>query len=420
MKNRNIVICLIVIIAIGVIGILLINKHLSTKEKEVETPEVKKPMTYEDTDYNTRLIKTVNSSYKENYLISPYSIEIALNMLKVGANGDTQKQITSVLPDRTVNDVINKNVKVANALFIKNKYKDVIVKDFYDKLKYDYSAEMLYDEFSTPKVINDWVNEHTDGMIPKLMDNIDPEFVLGLANALAIDVKWQSTFECTSTYSEKFTKIDDTTFNVQMMHDTYSSTAYKYFDENDAKGVILPYETDSELEFVGIIPNSSVSDYINDLDFSKLNNMLSNAKEASNKTHILLSLPRFSYNFNLSNFKDILQAMGIKNAFNGETADFTNIITKEDLRKFDVNNIYVSDAIHKTYIDLNEDGTKAAAVTGFMMEATSALPEMDYKEIKIEFNKPFIYMIRNKNNKELLFFGVVYEPNEWNGSTCSN
>jgi serpin B len=85
--------------------------------------------------------------------------------------------------------------------------------------------------------------------------------------------------------------------------------------------------------------------------------------------------------------------------------------------KYKMDNIYVSDAIHKTYIDLNEEGTRAAAVTYFGIKTSGAFID-DYELVEIEFNKPFIYMIRDKSSKEVLFFGTVYEPNVWNGSTC--
>ena len=105
----------------------------------------------------------------------------------------------------------------------------------------------------------------------------------------------------------------------------------------------------------------------------------------------------------------------MKEAFDPANANFYNMVEKE--KQF--GNIYVGQAIHKTHIDLNEKGTKAAAVTYFgMFDNAVAIEETKPKEII--FNKPFIYMIRDKDTKEVLFFGTVYEPNIWKGSTCSN
>ena len=96
------------------------------------------------------------------------------------------------------------------------------------------------------------------------------------------------------------------------------------------------------------------------------------------------------------------------------------IITRENIEKIHAKNIYVATAIHKTYIDLNEVGTKAAAVTYFGIEkSNAALPEDEKKTINITFDKTFIYMIRDVKTKEMLFFGVVDAPNTWKGTTCS-
>ena len=408
----------IIVVLTIIISILTIVNVFNAKPNNEYKPEFKDPISYTDTNFNTRLIKTVNSSIKSNYLISPYSIEIALSMLKEGAKDNTYDEINNLV-NRKINSVSNDKVKVANAIFIKNKFKNYIEESFYNNLKNKYSSEILYDEFKTPKVINNWVNKNTSGMIPKILDTIDKDFVLGLANAIAIDVNWANSFECIGTRSEEFTKADNSKINVEMMHQTYKYDGTKYLDFDNIKGIILPYE--SGLEFVGIIPND-INEYINSMDSKSFDNIDKNAINASNNLHIRLSLPRFSYSFDLENFKDILISMGIKDVFDRVKADLTNIITKDNLKKVDPNydNIYVDETIHKTYIDLNERGTKAAAVTYFGIKAEATAIEREYKEVNINFDKPFIYMIRDTKNKEILFFGVVYEPNIWKGSTCSN
>ena len=136
-----------------------------------------------------------------------------------------------------------------------------------------------------------------------------------------------------------------------------------------------------------------------------------NERVASDKLHINLSLPRFTYNYEVKDFKAVLKKLGIVDAFDEAKADFTKII--------DNNELYVGEAIHKTKIELNEVGTKAAAVTYFGMFAKGMAPQ-DFEQIDIVFNKPFVYMIREKNTGEILFFGTVFEPNTWKGTTCSN
>lgn len=423
MKDKILIsIGVILIVTIGFICFEEIDKIIENIDKKtVEIKEEEKPIKKDieyTSDFNINLIKTVDK--EENYLISPYSIEIALNMLGEGADNNTLKEIESVLGNKKVNNISNEDVKIANAIFVKNKYKEKIKNDFYNDIKTSYNGEILYDEFNTPDVINNWVDKNTNGMIKKILNKMDPDFVLGLANALAIDVKWQNEFECINTTKEKFTS-KDKNIDVEMMHNNYKRGA-KYIKNDDAEGIIIPYrknvkekDENNYLEFIGILPNSDIKNYINTLTQEKLNNLLTNTKESSNKLEINLALPRFKYEYDLENFKQALINMGIKDAFDPNNADFTKIIARGN----GVNNIYVEQAIHKTYIDLNEKGTKAAAVTYFGMYDNAAIMPEEKEIINIEFNKPFIYMIRDHKTNEILFFGTVYEPNIWKGSTCS-
>ena len=384
-----------------------------------------------DDKFSLKLIKEVHqSNNKNNYLISPYSIEMALSMLRDGSSGNTLAEIDKAIGKKQFHDIIIKDhVGVANGLFIKNKYQSVIKKDYIQQLHTNYRSELLYDEFKTPQVINDWVNRKTNGMIKKVVNHIDDDFVLGLANALAIDVDWYTPFECDSTNGDIFYKIDKSQYKTEMMYHTFDSKEYKYLKDDNATGIVLPYEKyDKEtgqvdergegLEFIAILPNGDIDHYISHLNDKVLDQFITSGKKASNNYEIRLSIPRFSYDYDLGNFKDILRNIGIQDAFDEVKADFTKMMSRDDMEKNDIVNLYVSDAIHKTHIDLNEKGTKAAAVTYFGIKSAGAIGSKEPKYVSIEFNKPFIYMIRDKKYHELLFFGVVYEPNKWNGSTC--
>ena len=421
MKKKIIIIFSIILI---IIMIVLITTNKKEKQK-INLSEIK----YTNNSFNLNLIKTVNiSNNNENYLISPYSIEIALSMLRDGAKDKTYDEINSVIGNREINDVTIKNrVNVANAIFVKNKYKEYLKNEYYNILKNKYNSDILYDDFKTPKVINAWVDKKTDGMIKDILNDIDDNFTLGLANALAIDVEWNSPFDCSATTKGGFTKEDNKIMQVEMMHQTLKYGSYKYLKNNNATGVIIPYKkydkntgeesynNENNLEFIAILPNNSLYNYINDLTEEELNNLFNTAREVSEDFEIELSLPRFKYNYELSNFEDILKSLGIKAAFDEDNANFTNIMPRND----ELGNLYVGESIHKTHIDLNEKGTKAAAITFFGMFNTSSMPKQKEKA-KIIFNKPFMYMIRDNKTNEMLFFGTVYEPNKWNGSTCSD
>ncbi len=412
------IICAVVIIMLGGFAIFMAIKEDGSKNdpKVSPTPTMDvEPIKVSDFTYD--IIKLVNEEKNSNYLISPYNIEIALNMLRDGAEDNTKNEFDKAIGNRTINDVsVKDKINIANVVFIKNNYKNDIKSDYTKVLTNKYDAEILYDEYKEPTVINNWVKEKTNGMIDKLLNKIDDNFILGVASALAIDVKWEQEFECIDTRSEEFTKIDNSKMNTEMMHQTYEYGA-DYFKTNDAEGIILPYQkeenSDIELEFIGILPNNSVNDYVKSLNKNKITDILNNKTKANSKLHIDLSLPRFSYDYELDNFTHVLNRLGIIDAFNPSKANFKKMMDSSNT------NLYVGQAIHKTKIELNESGTKAAAVTFFGVEG-AMIQEPDYEIKKILFNKPFVYIIREKNAGEILFFGTVFEPNKWEGSTCKN
>ena len=442
--KKTIIIVLVVIvfiIAASILGCKYYASHHIEKDdnKNSNTNNSEPAPVVNEKEYNTRLIKTVHGTQKGNYLISPYSIEIALNMLKDGANGESKNQIEQLIKTRNIPTFNVKNrINVANATFIKEDYAQFIESGYYQKLK-GYKADLVYDKFITPDKINNWVNQQTYGMIPKLLDVMSPDFLLGLANAVAIDVKWDSNFECMNTREAEFTKEDNSKMKVEMMHDYYSGGDNQYFKTDNAEGVILPYykynaegeeisdedvKDYTQLEFVGILPNTNVNDYIKSFGDDTIKDIDSKSKKIGDmeNTHLSLYLPRFSYSFDLGNFKEVLESLGVKDVFDPKKADLTNIVTRENIENMHKDNIYVNTAIHKTYIDLNEDGTKAAAVTYFDVQmsgmAGDIAPRKEPIVIEVKFDKPFIYMIRDTKTKEILFFGVVREPNVWKGKTC--
>ena len=410
---------IIIIIVIAVVSMIASRDRRLRKAKEKE--EIVQKDGYDLTgNYNVDVIKKFHEvSNDKNYLISPYNIELALNMLRDGADGKTKEEIDKLIGNRVINNLsVKDKVGIANGVFIKNEYKNNVKEDYYNILKTKYNSDIIYDEFKSPDKINNWVNEKTNGMIPKILNQISGDYVMGLASALAIDVKWQSSFECNKTVSEQFAKLNKEKIDVEMMHKTYENHA-KYFKNDDATGVVIPYGKENgsnvELEFVGILPNDSIDNYIKGLTREKIENIDKNSEIASDKLHINLSLPRFKYDYEPTDFIKILNNLGINEAFNPDKANFSKMIEIPNY------NVYVGEAIHKTHIELNEEGTKAAAITYFGMYKNSAVMEPeDYKTINIEFNKPFMYIIREKNTSEILFFGSVYEPNKWEKTTCEN
>ncbi len=400
-KILNVVLVLVVLAG----SLFLINKKMDS----IERYEKEKEKSF---GLNVKLLKAVNNN--SNSLISPYSIEIALFMVKSGATGLTHKEIDAVVPYRSIKTFdVKDRISVANALFISNKYSKDIKKTFINDIKETYDGEVIYDDFTSPDVINNWVDKKTNHMIEKILDSINPDFMLGLANALAIDVEWDHQFECNKTRKEKFITSEGK-IDVEGMHNTYSDIEYIYTD--DVEGAILPYKTykdskgnDVNLEFIAILPKKDLNEYINELTDESLQEVIDSKKSLKKNERIRLMLPRFTYDYEIENFIDILKSFGIKKAFE-PGAEFKNIT--------DINS-YFDEAIHKTHISLNEKGTKAAAVTYFGLKAATAMKD-ENKYIDIVFNRPFMYIIKDKDSNELLFMGTVYTPNKWHGNTCES
>jgi len=421
-KKIYIIFIIIVVLIIALSCVFLIDK----KPKNDEVIPIIEPGDNISFDY--KIINETNKRYKNNYMISPLSIAYALSILEVGATDNTKKEIDKLLNNyNLINDPnIKDRISLANALFINNKYKSNIKNLYIDSIKTNYNSDILFDDFNTPDVINNWVNEKTYKMIPRILDSISNDFVLGIANAIAIDVEWKTKFECNNTRKETFTLKDGTKMDTAMM---YSNSNLTYFENDEAKGIIKDYvsydkttgkqtyeenENTVSLEYIAILPND-IDKFMKNLNKDKIDSLLKNKQTSSSNLTINLKLPKYTHDFDYDDFKDALQTLGIKDAFDSDKASFNNILKENS----DIS-IYVDEAIHKSHIELSENGTKAAAVTAFILNKATSINHEQPKIINITFDKPFIYIIKDKISDNIWFFGTVYEPLKWEKHTCEN
>lgn len=411
-KNIVYFIAMIVVATILILVMSFINEIKNNNSSYEEEQE----LTETTSGFNDTFIKKINdNNINNNYMFSPYSIELVLAMLRDGASDETYKELEKLVPERNIKLFSSKKrINVANGLFIKEGFE--VEDSFKNIIVNRYNSLMVYDKFKTPAVINNWVKNATFGMIPKAIDTVSEDFVMAISNAVAIDVSWQKPFICANTKIEKFNAENNKTVNVAMMHNSYKDSA-AYYKGDDATFVSIPYATyDKEgnisdsgvsLEFVGILPDGNVNDFINSYDFNNLSKDLRNMEKSSDKLVINVSLPRFKYNSDFDNLTSILKELGLKNTL-GSSPNFSKMSDEK---------IFISEFIHKSFIDLNEAGTKAAAVTLVTFDK-NAIETTKPKEVDVTFDKPFIYLIKDKNSKEILFFGVIYEPDEYKTITC--
>lgn len=361
-----------------------------------------------DNDFSYSFLKLENN--QKNMIYSPLSIKYALKMLQEGADGNTYSQINQVVGNLklpTTYKNIDKTLSLANGIYIRDTYLQDVKKDFVNTLANKYNAEIKYDKFENATNVNKWIEDKTFNIIKNMMKDdevTNPNMKMLLINALAIDMEWESSFDFSDTHGKSFYLSNGKEETVTTMNRKASGDDLSYYinDKITAVTMNLKKYNDTQLEFMAIMPNNDLQGYIKELKQEDINNISGKLVSASkSKTEIEVNIPKFKFDYDL-NLKDDLINMGIKDAFDADSADFSKIAKTK---------LYVGKASHKADIDFSEKGVKAAAVTVFgMMEYAMAIKE-EPKVINI--NKPFLFIIRDKNTKENWFIGTVYEPNLW-------
>ena len=357
-------------------------------------------------DFAIRLYRAAYDG--NNTLLSPLSVLVALAMTANGAAGETRAQMESVLGasveelnaffDAYLANLPNDEtckLALADALWIRNDDRLTVKDAFLGTCADVYRAAAYRTPFDREAVdeINGWVREKTDGMIEKLVDEIPRETMMLILNALAFDAKWAEPYRQESEVrSGDFTKENGDKVKVEFL----CGTERLFLEDGDrALGFVKPY-AGGRYAFAALLPNSgnSVDSYLNSLTGEKISNILSNVK--SDKT--VVWLPKFKINYD-TDLADVLQSLGMTDAFDEQYADFSGMISNTPF------NPYIGSVIHKTVIDVNEIGTKAAAATSVEIKA-GATPE-EPKEVKL--TRPFIYMLINTKTNTPFFIGTVDE-----------
>ncbi len=405
-RKNKILFTVIALIAITVLCIILVFVFGKNGEKEKKPLKPTKPDVAETTDFTYALLKM--ESNKENFVYSPLSIRYALSMLRDGANGNTKDEIVKVIGEgvpttyKDIKDVLS----LANSIFIRDTYKSNVKEEYTDLLSEKYAAELIYDKFENAKNVNKWIEDKTFNIIKNMLrdDQVqDPYVKMLLINALAIDMKWQYEFENENTHRSTFTN-GDKKLEVAMMGRDLDFTS-KYYKEDDLIAVSMPLEEyeDTQLEFVAIMPNDLDSFIANEDLLNKVKEIDGKFINPTKDIIVKLNIPRFDYEYRMELKKD-LKKMGIHQAFEVDTADFSNITDGV---------LGVDEVLHKAKIEFTEKGIKAAAATVIIMK-DNAMHVDDRQIVRLNFDKPFMYLIRDAKNGEVWFVGTVYEPLLWN------
>ena len=354
---------------------------------------------------------------EKNVLVSPFSISSSLSMMANGADNNTLKEMEEVLGGSKLSlDDINeymsyflsrtpdeegKHLNIANSLWCKDAEYFKPLDSFLETDKKYYGAEIYKTNFDDGTVsdINSWVNKNTNGMIPTAVRKSDFNDLtrIALINTLYFDMEWDKKYE--KTNDGKFTDLDGNTHSIKEM----KSKEYLYYELEDADAFKKPY-LNGDYYFLGIMPrDKDIIQYVKDLDAEKLSEALTNPYESDEvplDLHVMI--PEFEYDYSAS-LPDTLKALGMNDAFDYKKADFSRLC---DCTVPGSDPIYIGDVIHKTKIEVSKEGTKAVAVTVTFGNAGGMTPQV--KTVNIRLDKPFVYMIVDKNNIPL-FVGAATE-----------
>lgn len=345
----------------------------------------------------------------KNTLISPSSVALALGMTYNGASGTTQQAIAAALAleDMSLEDLNQANaglmaalenadpavkLAIANSLWGQQDFS--FNADFLQRNQEFYDAEITTLDFSSADAvarINAWVNDRTGGKIPTIVDQIDPNLVLFLINAVYFKGSWTRAFDATATIDRPFDRLDGTTKQQPMM---VQQGQYRYAEADRFQAISLPYGNKRFSLYIFLPrPESSLSEFQSALTPENWETWMTQFALRSGS----IEIPRFTFEYSHS-LNDALEAMGMAVAFS-EAADFAHLSATSTA---------ISEVQHKTFIEVNEAGTEAAAVTSVGIRALSARPVESPFEMRVD--RPFFLAIRDDQTGTLLFLGLVIEP----------
>ncbi|MCZ2260314.1 serpin family protein [Sporosarcina sp. G11-34] len=388
-----------------------------------EVAEILKDVKFGEKDYEQvvaavnelgfKLVDGVEADQEGNTFISPMSLFMALSMVYNGADGVTKEEIAKALQvegidvnelnkaNASMMSILDKEteeiqVDVANSIWLNEKYS--FQDDFAEHNKGYFNAEIEEIDITSsesPKRINDWVKKATNDKIEEIVDSpLDSNLVAILINAIYFKGNWAYEFDEEETKTHPFKLEDGTTKDVPLM---MLNEELAYMENEDFQAVALPYG-EREMSMKVFLPRENIN-------LDEFKKTITNDNWALWNSEFILKegmvkLPKFQLEYDIS-LNNVLKELGMNSAFS-EGADFTKMIKEEDP-------VWISGVKQKTFIDVNEEGTEAAAVTSVEMKTTSM--QID-EPFKMEVNRPFFFTITDDETDAILFMGSIANPEQ--------
>lgn len=367
-------------------------------------------------EFSTQLFKECfdsvlsdNNGEPQNMVISPLSAYIVLSMTANGAVGDTKTEMTNALGadiaalNGDISAYVTKTqreesvLQTANSVFLIKDNVLTLVPSFEETARNTYFSEIFHESASEETVskINSWVSDNTKGMIPGIVsiEDINDNTTVILLNTAAFDAKWQTEFNEQTTTQKDFHNADGTVSTADFMEDS----DYYIITDSKATGFLKPYkneENEGNFCFGALLPDEgiAVTDYVSSLSCDHIIDMVKN----TSYTEAIITIPKFTFDGQYM-LNTPLQNMGMISAFDPGRADFSELAASDK-------SIYISDVVQKTFIEVTENGTKAAAVTGAFTVQSSVCFESPNR---ILFDRPFVFFIYDMDSNIPVFIGTV-------------
>jgi serine protease inhibitor len=356
------------------------------------------------------LMRVVNADEAtENVFVSPLSVSMALGMTMNGAAGGTFDEMRETLGfaglsqaeiNATYRSLIElllgldrtTEMGIVNSVWYRQGFP--FEQSFIDTVETNFDAEVVGLDFDDPGSvgrINGWVSSATNRRIDSIIDAISPNSVMFLINAIYFKGVWVTAFDRASTRADTFRGVDGAPIPVQMMN---TDGTFRFRSTPEYTALELPYGN-SAFTMTIVMPSESqnINDYLASLDQSGWNDIVGGMGEGE----IMVSLPRFRLEYEKS-LKEPLKALGMPTAFQPGGADFTGLSPAGD-------QLFISDVKHKTFVDVNEEGTEAAAVTSVEVRVVSMPPS-------VRIDRPFLFAIRERFSGTILFSGKIVAPSD--------
>ncbi len=339
-------------------------------------------------------------------VVSPMSVTYLMAMLANGAEASTREEIMDAIGAKDFDiDEMNAfyaylirraktadkqtTLNIANYIALNKEFK--LKKKFASTIADSYQGAVESLDFTNPestKRINGWCSEHTNNMIPTIIDQVEPSAVAYILNAIYFNGTWTDKFDKNNTKKEQFNGYTRDIMYVDMMH----RNAKYYYTSNDVySAVTLPYGSGAYSMTV-ILPNEGK--FITDLTKTLNADTIASLRRNMEECLVDLKLPRFTTEMKLP-LKGIVAKLGAPSMFDATRADFSS---------FANGNVYVSEMLQKAKIEVSEEGTKAAAVTMGMVKLTSMRPQ-EPRRVDFHCDRPFVYMIQDNYTGAILFMG---------------